>query len=72
VEGELDFITFEELLEHLEELMCRVLEVTMEDATIKQYIIDLNPEFTMPERPFLRMKYTDAVRALLLELLHHE
>ncbi|KAF2477944.1 asparaginyl-tRNA synthetase [Lindgomyces ingoldianus] len=61
VEAELDFITFDDLLEHLELVMCRVLEVTMSDPTVKQYIMDLNPEFQIPERPFKRMKYTEAI-----------
>jgi asparaginyl-tRNA synthetase len=61
IEAELDYITFDDLLTHLEEVMCRVLEVTMSDPLIKQYITDLNPEFTMPERPFKRMKYQDAI-----------
>ncbi|KAF2203049.1 asparaginyl-tRNA synthetase [Delitschia confertaspora ATCC 74209] len=61
IEGELDFITFDDLLTHLEQLMCRVLEVTMSDPVVKQYILDLNPEFKMPERPFKRMKYSDAI-----------
>lgn len=52
IEGELDFIVFDDLLNHLEEVMCRVLEVTMSDPIVKQYIHDLNPEFAMPERPF--------------------
>jgi asparaginyl-tRNA synthetase len=61
VEAELDFITFDDLLNHLEHVMCRVLEVTLADPTVKGYIMDLNPEFKMPERPFKRMKYTDAI-----------
>ncbi|KAF2273923.1 asparaginyl-tRNA synthetase [Westerdykella ornata] len=61
IEAELDFITFDDLLNHLEHVMCRVLEVTMSDPTIKQYILDLNPEFQMPERPFKRMKYSEAI-----------
>ncbi|KAF1963282.1 asparaginyl-tRNA synthetase [Byssothecium circinans] len=61
IEAELDFIHFEDLLNHLEEVMCRVLEVTMSEPTVKQYILDLNPEFKMPERPFKRMKYTEAI-----------
>ncbi|KAF2808009.1 cytoplasmic asparaginyl-tRNA synthetase-like protein [Mytilinidion resinicola] len=61
VEAELDFITFDDLLEHLEHVMCRVLEVTLSDPTTKQYILDLHPEFKMPERPFLRMRYSEAI-----------
>ncbi|KAF3053060.1 hypothetical protein E8E11_011734 [Didymella keratinophila] len=61
VEAELDYINFEDLLNHLEEVMCRVLEVTMSDPTIKQHIMDLNPNFQTPSRPFMRMKYSDAI-----------
>jgi len=61
VEAELDFITFDDLLSHLELVMCRVLEVTMADPVIAKYIRDLNPEFQMPERPFKRMKYAEAI-----------
>ncbi|CAA9957202.1 cytoplasmic asparaginyl-tRNA synthetase [Pyrenophora teres f. maculata] len=61
IEAELDYINFDDLLTHLEEVMCRVLEVTMADPVVKQYIMDLNPEFQLPERPFKRMKYQDAI-----------
>ncbi|EAT89443.2 hypothetical protein SNOG_02712 [Parastagonospora nodorum SN15] len=59
--GRLDYINFDDLLTHLEEVMCRVIEVTMSDPVVKQHIADLNPEFAMPERPFKRMKYQDAI-----------
>lgn len=61
VEAELDFITFDDLLTHLEQVMCRVLEITMADPIIAKYIKDLNPEFQMPSRPFKRMKYAEAI-----------
>jgi asparaginyl-tRNA synthetase len=61
VEAELDFITFDDLLVHLEEVMCRVIEITMSDPKIAAIIKDLNPEFTMPQRPFMRMKYSEAI-----------
>ncbi|KAF1357131.1 hypothetical protein BDV97DRAFT_394983 [Delphinella strobiligena] len=61
VEAELDFITFDDLLCHLEEVMCRVLEITMSDTKIAALIKEMNPEFSMPERPFKRMKYSDAI-----------
>ena len=61
IEAELDFITFDDLLDHLEQVMCRVLEITTADPIIKQYIMDLNPEFKLPERPFKRMKYSEAI-----------
>ncbi|KAF2083772.1 asparaginyl-tRNA synthetase [Saccharata proteae CBS 121410] len=64
VEAELDFITFDDLLSHLEFVICRVLELTMADPVIAGYIKELNPEFKMPERPFKRMKYSDAIEWL--------
>lgn len=61
VEAELDFINFEGLLEHLEEIMCRVIENVLDDPEIAALVKELNPDFKKPERPFLRMKYTDAI-----------
>lgn len=61
VEAELDFITFDDLLAHLELVICRVLEITMADPVIAKHIAELNPDFKMPERPFKRMKYAEAI-----------
>lgn len=61
IEGELDFITFEDLLVHLEVLMVRVLEITLSDPVIKKLVEEMNPEFQMPSRPFKRMRYADAI-----------
>lgn len=64
VEAELDFISFDDLLSHIEHMICRVLELVMADPVIAGYIKHLNPEFSVPERPFLRMKYSDAIEWL--------
>ncbi|KAI8948603.1 hypothetical protein F4801DRAFT_556299 [Xylaria longipes] len=64
VEAELDFITFEDLLSNIEHMMCRVLEIVMADPVIAGYIKNLNPDFKLPERPFMRMKYADAIEWL--------
>ncbi|KAK5114446.1 hypothetical protein LTR62_002381 [Meristemomyces frigidus] len=61
IEGELDFITFDDLLTHLEDLMCGVLEIVLAHPRTAAMIKKLNPDFTMPVRPFKRMKYTDAI-----------
>ncbi|KAF2766527.1 asparaginyl-tRNA synthetase [Teratosphaeria nubilosa] len=61
VEAELDFITFDDLLVHLEEVICQVLSRIFSNPRIATLLHDLNPAFTMPERPFKRMKYTDAI-----------
>ncbi|RKF65123.1 Asparagine--tRNA ligase, cytoplasmic [Erysiphe neolycopersici] len=64
VEAELDFIDFEDLLTHLEELICKVIDTVLEDPEICSYIKQLNPEFNAPSRPFKRMRYTDAIEWL--------
>ncbi|KAI1495716.1 hypothetical protein F5X99DRAFT_402594 [Biscogniauxia marginata] len=64
VEAELDFITFDELLSNIEHMMCRVLEIALADPVIAGYIKTLNPDFKLPERPFLRMKYSEAIQWL--------
>jgi asparaginyl-tRNA synthetase len=61
IEAELDFIDFEDLLEHLEQIICRVIEITLADEEIAGYIKELHPEFKAPSRPFKRMRYSDAI-----------
>ena len=61
IEAELDFITFTDLLDHLEEVMCRVIDLTLDDPAIAALIQQLNPDFKRPSRPFRRMKYADAI-----------
>lgn len=61
IEGELDFITFDDLLQHLENLICRVIEITLQDAHMANLVKDLNPAFKPPSRPFKRMRYADAI-----------
>jgi len=65
IEAELDFITFDDLLSHLETVVFSVIEKTLADPKIKKMIMDLNPEFKVPERPFMRMKYSDAIEWLV-------
>ncbi|CAD6444824.1 79448e8d-21f1-4314-900e-122d60c7488b [Sclerotinia trifoliorum] len=61
VEAELDFIDFEDLLDHLEEMISTVIGTIMADPEIAGYIKELNPEFQAPARPFKRMRYSDAI-----------
>jgi asparaginyl-tRNA synthetase len=65
VEAELDFITFDDLLEHIETVICRVLELTLADPSIAAYVKELHPDFKPPSRPFKRMKYADAITWLV-------
>ena len=61
IEAELDFITFDDLLDHLESVMSRVVELTMSDPEIAKAIRELNKDFKVPELPFKRMKYSEAI-----------
>ena len=61
VEAELDFITFDDLLQHLEDLICDVLSIVFANPRIAAMLQELNKDFTMPERPFKRMRYSDAI-----------
>ncbi|RJE22553.1 Asparaginyl-tRNA synthetase [Aspergillus sclerotialis] len=64
IEAELDFITFNDLLDHLEEVICRVLDLTLADPATAGYIKQLNPDFKKPSRPFRRMRYSEAIEWL--------
>ena len=61
IEAELDFITFDDLLVHLELVMSTVIELALADPKTKKMVHDLNPNFKVPERPFMRMRYNDAI-----------
>lgn len=65
VEAELDFITFDDLLIHLEEVMSKVIQIALADEKIKKTVYELNPNFTVPERPFMRMRYKGAIKWLI-------
>ncbi|KEY71676.1 hypothetical protein S7711_02911 [Stachybotrys chartarum IBT 7711] len=61
VEAELDFITFDDLLAHLEEIICRVIDLTLANPVAAKIIKEFNPDFVPPARPFMRMRYSDAI-----------
>ncbi|PGG96663.1 asparagine-tRNA ligase [Helicocarpus griseus UAMH5409] len=64
IEAELDFISFNDLLDHLEDVICRVIDFVLSEPLIAKYVKELNPSFTPPSRPFRRMKYADAIEWL--------
>ncbi|CAG9986698.1 unnamed protein product [Clonostachys byssicola] len=64
IEAELDFITFDDLLGHLEHVICRVIDLTLEDPVAAEAIKKYNPDFVKPARPFMRMRYADAIEWL--------
>lgn len=63
------FITFDDLLEHLENLVCDVIDRVLEHEPTRKLIEQLNPEqfdpeskeFKKPARPFMRMTYEEAI-----------
>ncbi|OBT76687.1 asparaginyl-tRNA synthetase [Pseudogymnoascus sp. 05NY08] len=61
VEAELDFIEFDDLLDHIELMIGTVIETILADPEIAGYIKELNPDFKAPARPFKRMRYSDAI-----------
>ncbi|CAG0891707.1 unnamed protein product [Darwinula stevensoni] len=63
IEGECPFITFEDLLDILEDLVCDVVDRIIK-SDHKDIIYELNPEFKPPKRPFRRLDYKDAIQFL--------
>lgn len=63
MEAECPFITFDILLDRLEDLICDVVERVLK-SPFGHVVKELNPEFQVPERPFLRMNYTEAIEYL--------
>lgn len=61
IEGELGFLTFEDMLEHIERLLCNSVHKTVTDPTAGRLIKQLNPGFVEPSRPFKRMEYIHAL-----------
>jgi asparaginyl-tRNA synthetase len=72
VEAELDFITFVDLMDHIETMICRVLELIMAEPSTAAHVKKLNPDFVMPERPFMRMRYSDAIKWLVEHDIRNE
>ncbi|KAF9204622.1 hypothetical protein BGZ49_005079 [Haplosporangium sp. Z 27] len=63
-EAEMAFISFDDLLAQLEDMICDVIDRTLAHKSSAEIIQKLNPGFKKPERPFMRMNYTDAIQYL--------
>ena len=64
VEAECAFITFDELLDRIQDLISDVISRLLQDPVASEIIREFNPEFKAPELPFLRMDYSDAIEFL--------
>lgn len=64
LEAELVFIEFNDLLNHLEDMICEVVDYLLADPIAAEIIKSLNPDFTPPSRPFMRLDYRDAIKYL--------
>lgn len=63
MEAECPFITFDDLLNRLEDLVCDVVDRVLK-SPYGHIVYELNPNFQVPTRPFLRMNYADAIEYL--------
>ncbi|XP_013418429.1 asparagine--tRNA ligase, cytoplasmic [Lingula anatina] len=63
VEAECAFLTFDDLLDRLEDLVCDVVDRVLKSPHA-QLLHDLVPDFKPPKRPFRRMDYTEAIKYL--------
>lgn len=61
IEAELGFLTFEDMLEHIERVICGVVDKLLADPIAGPLIKQLNPDFVPPTRPFKRMPYIEAL-----------
>ncbi|KAJ1978113.1 asparagine--tRNA ligase [Dimargaris xerosporica] len=60
-EIEMAFITFDDLLTTIEEMICGVIDRVVANPRTKALLDQLNPNFQIPQRPFMRMDYKDAI-----------
>ncbi|XP_034230085.1 asparagine--tRNA ligase, cytoplasmic [Thrips palmi] len=63
VEAECPFITFDDLLDRLEDMVCDVVDRVLA-SPYGEIVKELNPNFQKPSKPFLRMNYSDAIKWL--------
>lgn len=61
IEAELAFLTFEELLDHIETVIVNSVKYVLEDPVAGPIVKQLNPDFVAPAKPFIRLEYKDAI-----------
>lgn len=64
IEAELGFLSFDDLLSHIERVISGTIDKLLADPEISALIYQLNPDFKAPARPFRRMTYESALEWL--------
>ncbi|TFK45068.1 asparaginyl-tRNA synthetase [Crucibulum laeve] len=64
LEAELAFITFSDLMDHIEDIICKTVDLLLANPISAALVKQLNPSFEPPARPFLRISYVDAIKWL--------
>jgi asparaginyl-tRNA synthetase len=62
--AEFSFLTFNDLLDFIEDMIVTVVETVLKNPTSAAIIKELNPDFKAPKKPFKRMDYADAIKWL--------
>lgn len=60
-EAEFAFISFDDLLDFIEDMIVTVTNKLLDDPIAGEIIRTLNPDFKPPKKPFKRMNYADAI-----------
>ncbi|XP_020293080.1 asparagine--tRNA ligase, cytoplasmic [Pseudomyrmex gracilis] len=63
IEAECPFISFDDLLDRLEDLICDVVDRVLK-SPYAHIVKELNPDFQVPKKPFKRMNYSEAIEYL--------
>ncbi|KAL0222853.1 hypothetical protein P9112_002243 [Eukaryota sp. TZLM1-RC] len=64
VEGECPFISFDDLLNTIEDMVVSTVDRTMSDPRCAAEILEMNPDFVRPRKGFRRMRYSEAIEWL--------
>ncbi|KAF9809684.1 hypothetical protein IEO21_07318 [Rhodonia placenta] len=72
LEAELAFISFDDLMDHIEGVICDTVDRLLENPSSAALIKQLNPNFSAPARPFRRLSYVDAIKWLNEHGIQHE
>ncbi|KAH7883255.1 asparaginyl-tRNA synthetase [Phlebopus sp. FC_14] len=72
LEAELAFIDFDDLMTHIEAIICETVDKLLADPSSAALIKSLNPNFAAPSRPFKRLSYSDAIAWLNDHGIQHE